>query len=397
MSQHPFERPRRQAARHVSRRAFLRWLGGLATLSALPLPLARRAATHSIVAAPAEPLPPGALAPEDWGPAGWYEAITAYVDCDVPKDPGDPPQFRAFRGQVIFMRSPSDLATYVYLAGHSDGVVVKGYRVLPNIGLDRPVWSTQELNISLGGGGGAQLRYDRDLGRLTLWLNGFVIGAPEVTPYRFGFLADVEVDRTAETSKSRVLDQGLGTSDEVQFYMRAGTRASGESNTAFLMIAHLSIRAPMRLTDPPLTQPAFPWPFPTVTRVGERLYVTQITATRGYTSHIWTAAGAPHLNAPTAILTDIARDTVGLNYHLPRLLQASPPGGETTALATDITAAPALAFTAETPTPSGASRQPRLLLSAAPTDPPGYQLSQAVGIGQAFLPHLQQAERAVDP
>ena len=106
------------ATRHrsaVTRRDFMR-LGAAALLTAC----APFYYTSRLWAKPAEPLPPGALAPEAWGPAGWYEAIIAYIDTDeIPATPGFPQQFKAFRGQVILLREPWQRTTYVYLAGYS--------------------------------------------------------------------------------------------------------------------------------------------------------------------------------------------------------------------------------------------------------------------------------------
>ena len=379
------------ATRHrsaVTRRDFMR-LGAAALLTAC----APFYYTSRLWAKPAEPLPPGALAPEAWGPAGWYEAIIAYIDTDeIPATPGFPQQFKAFRGQVILLREPWQRTTYVYLAGYSGTEVVKGYRVMFPVGIDQPRWSESELNISLGGGGGgAQLRYDRELGDLTLWLDGFVIGAPEVTARRFGSNAAVAVDRGDQTSKSRILHQSLGTSDQVQFYMRAGTKRAGESLAHFLMAAHLSLREPLRLPVPVPGRLPLPAPFPMVTRQAERLIVTQWSqAAQAFTSFVWTGNAAPILDAPTSV--EWARVTTAAPFvsYVPRALHVQI-GDVVTTVEADTSGAGDLGFTAEAPSPDGVLH-PRLTLATLPV-PDGFLMTQATAVTETFLPLVSHAYR----
>ncbi len=361
----------------LTRRHFLAWAGAAALL--LPgLQLPNRPAS----------LAPGDVAPEDWGGVGLYDAVTAYIDCDgLPStDPDFPQQFFAFRGQVVFLRSETDRHTVVLVAGHGERGPVVGYRVFAPIGLDQPVWSRTELNISLGGGGGgAQLRYDRETGRINIFLAGFVIVFADGVERRIGLNAELQADRDPQTGKSRVLDQSLGSGDEVQYYLRAG--ATPANNTRLLAFAHLSVRQPLRLPTWSLEQP-FPAVFPTLTRTGDRLVVTETSGRAGPVSTVWEGGAAPVLRAPTAITyTPTHHD--GLTYSLPRTLDAAL-GGDRHLQVETLPVQPADYAVVGQVAPYGAVQHPHPCLATLPVPGGGYLMTQTVGVGQAFLPLVSQ-------
>ena len=146
---------------------------------------------------PQESLKPGDIAPETWGGAGILDAMMVFV-----KDP-------QFSGQVVFLhKHGSDGFTYTLLGGRTaTGEIVKGQNV--KTGLDSGS-SNEELNLSLGGDGGAQLRYDSKTKELTFVMNGFPVGSPEDPEgKRISFVSGVKVDHGKNNSKSRILDQPL--------------------------------------------------------------------------------------------------------------------------------------------------------------------------------------------
>ena len=361
----------------LTRRHFLRWAGATALL--LP---GLRLPNLPVASAP------GDVAPEDWGGVGLYDAVTAYIDCDgLPStDPEFPQQFFAFRGQVVFLRSETDRHTVVLVAGQGERGPILGYRVFAPIGLDQPMWSRTELNISLGGGGGgAQLRYDRETGRINIFLAGFVIVFPDGVERRIGLNAEIGADRDPQTSKSRILDQPLGSTDEVQYYLRAGTTPT--NNTRLLAFAHLSVRQPLRLPSWSLDQP-FPVVFPTLTRTGDRLIVTETTGRAPAVSTVWEGAAPPVLRAPTAITyTSISQD--GLNYPLPSSLEVML--GDDRRLHVDtLPIQPADTTIVGQVAPYGAVLHPHPCLATLPLLSEGYLMTQTVGMGQAYLPLVDQ-------
>ena len=365
----------------LTRRHFLAWAGAAALL----LPSFRWPSAAASLA-------PGEPAPEDWGGVGLYDAVTAYIDCDgVPStDPEFPQQFFAFRGQVVFLRSEADRHTVVLVAGQGERGPVLGYRVFAPVGLDQPVWSTRELNISLGGGGGgAQLRYDRETGRINLFLAGFVVVFPDGVERRIGLVAEMQADRDPTTGKSRVLDQPLGPTDAVQYYLRAGTTPL--ENTRLLAFAHLSVRAPLRLPSWSLDQP-FPVAFPTLTRQPDRLTVTETTGRGPAVSTVWEGGAAPVLRAPTTITTVSLRQD-GLAYPLPASLEVEL-GAERRLRVDTLPVQPADTTVVGQVAPYGAVLHPRPCLATLPLLGDGYLMTQTVGGSEVFLPLLNQGESA---
>lgn len=237
-----------------------------------------------------ESLKPGDIAPETWGGAGIFDVMSVYV-----QDP-------EFNGQAVFLhKHGSDGFTYTLLAGRTpNGEIVKGANF--KSGLDS-ISSNDELNLALGGNGGAQLRFDKDTKGLTFWMNGFPIASSENPKgRRISFVSQVEADQ-GENGKSRVLHQPF-PSESLRYYMRAGSKSSPEGKgTTFLLVAHASLRQ-IPSTTPPLPEgiPLVP-PLSVVSFPDESLYVVQSDnqVAGGSTSFVWKCkGGTPDLKAETS-------------------------------------------------------------------------------------------------
>lgn len=247
-------------SRRISRRNFLKLAGATAATLALDKPLARRAEASQ------EERKPGGKAPESWGGAGILDVVTAYV-----VDP-------EFKGQaVILLRHDEQFALTIVDGRKKDGTIVKGYSTRQGFEVQS---KTDELNISLGGNGGAFLRYDREAKTLTFSLMGFPVGSSDNPEERITFETGVHVD----PDRSRIL-HGY-TPSYLQNYMRAGSKESGGSDTQSLMVAHASLRnIPNTHIEQQATSinPSFWTPLlPTVavSPNGKSLYVVQNDSTR---------------------------------------------------------------------------------------------------------------------
>lgn len=239
---------------------------------------------------PQESLMPGDIAPETWGGAGIFDVMSVFV-----KDP-------EFTGQAVFFHKHGlDGFTYTLLAGRTaTGEIVKGSNF--KSGLDS-ISSSEELNLSLGGNGGAQLRYDKERKDLTFWMQGFPVGSLEDPEgRRISFVSQVKAEG-GETGKSRLLHQPF-PSETLHYYMRSGNQSTTEGDgTRFLLVAHASLRQMPSDTQslkeglplvPPLSIVSFP---------GKSLYVVQPDSQipGAVTSFVWQSEeGTPDLRAETS-------------------------------------------------------------------------------------------------
>lgn len=238
-----------------------------------------------------ESLKPGDIAPDTWGGAGQFDVMTVFVE--------DP----EFTGQAVFLHKHGlDGFTYTLVAGkNANGEIVKGSNF--KSGLDS-ISSNDELNLALGGNGGAQLRYDNKAKDLTFWMQGFPVSSlenPQGT--RISFVSQVKADHEGESSKSRVLHQSL-PSEVLQYYMRSGSQSTVEGKgTKLLMFAHASLRQiPEKMPTLPEGSILVP-PLSVVSFPDESLYVVQSDnqVAGGSTSFVWKCkGGTPDLKAETS-------------------------------------------------------------------------------------------------
>ena len=146
----------------------------------------------------------------------------------------------------------------------------------------------------------------------------------------------------------------------------------------------------MRLPTWSLDQP-FPVVFPTLTRIGNRLMVTETPGRAPAVSSVWEGAAAPVLRAPTTVTyTSIQQD--GLNYSLPSSLEVDL-GAERPLHVDTLPIQPADYAIVGQVAPYGAVQHPHPCLATLPLLTEGYLMTQTVGVGQAFLPLVDQGRR----
>lgn len=371
--------------------------GWLRLLAGDKLPVEREASLERT----AESLEPGDIAPETWGGAGLYDAVTVYVNDSE------------FQGQAVILRQHGgDNTTYVLVSGrNAEGKIVKGARWL--FGRDSHA-SEDELNISLGGGGGgAQLYYEKEAKRLTFWMNGFIVGSPDeplkgVTEelekaIRAGKISESQYSRVTfvadalvNPDQSRVLHQPF-PSEQIQYYMRAGNIPVEESGTRFLGFAHASIRVPITPFLP--AENLFPILLPTIVASSgpeKFLYVVQSDSRHPgmFTSFVWRGDQEPDLAAETVLVVgyDRGEETKAV-FPVPEEIHTLVNDVDRVIISSEIQPTDEYAFTAVVPEPVGEHLICLPTLETKVDGKKGLLMTQTAGVYTAFLPLVSKASK----